>query len=376
MSRQRIEAVRDALAPLSPRAALVVPACDEALLLPRFLDSLARQQPVPGVALLVCANNCRDATAEIARSRRGRLPLAGPAVVESVVRPPNVGRVRAEAAAGALAAGCEWLCFVDADGELPDADFLRAAAALVAREPDGCFAGPSDEFADARRLLYAAADASGVTPGSAADRLLEFGSEFRCRALPRAVPLVRYTDGSNTLVTARAYRACGGFAPRRVGGDSTLGDRHLARSGALPGYFDRPVHTSSRKPIAMGRPGGFVFYPADQTALPAVRRDACARELGRVTPERAFDVICEDLRALLLFTLRKRRRFLRALGASPAQLAAAVARACDDFGRTRDAPVRIEAEGESLRVLHRDRSLQRSFALDQRSAERFWQTGE
>lgn len=375
-SRRRIEAVRDALAPLAPRGVVIVPACDEALWLPRFLGSLARLDPTPDTALLLCANNCRDASAAITRSVRGRLPLAGPVVVESVVRPPNVGRVRAEAAQGALEAGCAWLAFLDADGEVPDADFLRCAAALVASEPDGCFSGPSDEFADARRALHAAADTSGVHPGSPVDRLLAFGSAFRCRALPRAVPLVRYTDGSNTLVTARAYAACGGFAPRRVGGDSTLGDRHLAHSGQLPGFFDRPVHTSCRKPFALGRPGGFVFYPADQTALPAVRRDADARDLGRLTLPRTFDVICEDLRALLLFTLRKRRRFLRALGESPATLAAAVARACDAFRSEAEAPLRIEAEGEGLRVLHQDGSLHRHLALDQRSVERFWQTGE
>jgi len=87
-------------------------------------------------------------------------------------------------------------------------------------------------------------------------------------------------------------------------------------------------------------------------------------------------VVCEDLRALLLFTLRKRRRFLRRLGESPATLAAAVARACDDFQREAGAPVRIEAAGETLKMLHRDGSLHRSFALDQRSVERFWQTGK
>jgi hypothetical protein len=112
--------------PLGARGALIVPACDEALLLPRFLASLARLDASPGVALLVSANNCRDAWAEIARGWRGRLPLAGPLVVESIVRPPNVGRVRVEAAHDALEAGCAWLAFLDADGEVPDADFLRA----------------------------------------------------------------------------------------------------------------------------------------------------------------------------------------------------------------------------------------------------------
>jgi glycosyltransferase involved in cell wall biosynthesis len=361
---------------VKPRGAVVVPAFDEAALLPRFLASVARQQPPQQrVALLLCANNCRDATAQIARGWQERLPLLGPVVVESVVTPPNVGRVRAEAAQGALAAGCAWLAFVDADGELPDADFVRRAETLAEDGPELCFAGPSDEFADARRALHACAEASGVAPGSPADRLLAFGSAFRCFALPRDVPAVRYTDGSNSLVGARAYAACGGFGERRVGGDSLLGDRYLRHTGRPPEFFDRAVHTSCRKPFAMGRPGGFVFYPAGARALPAVRRDADPRALGRIDPARAFETICDDLRALLCFSLRKRRAWLRSQGLGAAELAAAVARAAQEFAREHDAPLELEADGESLRVLHRAPSMHRTLALDQRSVERFWQTG-
>jgi glycosyltransferase involved in cell wall biosynthesis len=373
-SQRRIDAVREALAPTAARGVLIVPAFDEAALLPRFLASVAKQQPAPGVALLICANNCRDATAEVARAWQGKLPLAGPVVVESVVTPPNVGRVRAEAARGAIAAGCEWLGFLDADGELPDADFVSRAAALAEASPGLCFAGPSDEFAEARRALLAVRG-SGVTPGSPAERLLAFGSAFRCFALPRDVPCVRYTDGSNSLVGARAYAACGGFGERRVGGDSLLGDRYLRHTSRAPEFFDRAVHTSCRKPFALGRAGGFVFYPANAKALPAVRRDADARALGRQEPARVFELICEDLRALLCFSLRKRRAWLRSQGLGAADLAHAVARAAREFARAHDAPVELEAEGESLHVRHRAPSMHRRLALDQRSVERFWQTG-
>jgi glycosyltransferase involved in cell wall biosynthesis len=374
-SRRRIDAVRDALAPLAPTGVLIVPAFDEAVLLPRFLASVARLDAPPGAALLLCANNCRDATVPIAREWQGRLPLAGPVVVESVLRPPNVGRVRVEAARGALEAGCRWLAFTDADGELPDADFLREAERLCDAEPEGCFAGPSDEFADARRALHAV-PASGVAPGSPADRLLAFGSEFRCRALPKALAWLRYTDGSNSLVTAKAYAECGGFGERRVGGDSVLGDRYVARFGCPLGFFDRPVHTSSRKPLAMGRPGGFVFYPARAPALPTVRSAADARALGSVSAGRAFETICEDLRGLLLFSLRKRRAWLRKEGIRASDVARDVARACTEFRRTHDAPVALDADGAALVVRHVETQRVQRLALDRRAEQRFWQTGE
>jgi hypothetical protein len=293
-----------------------------------------------------------------------------------VVRPPNVGRVRVEAAQGALEAGASWLAFTDADGELPDADFLCEAERLAEAEPEGCFAGPSDEFADARRLLHAAGAVSGVAPGSPADRLLAFGSAFRCRALPRALPWLRYTDGSNSLVTAKAYAACGGFGERRVGGDSILGDRFVARFGRPLGFFDRPVHTSCRKPFATGRPGGFVFYPARAPALPTVRAGGDARALGPVSAVRAFETICEDLRGLLLFSLRKRRAWLRREGVSARDAAQQVAAACAAFRREHEAPVAIDADGAALVVQDQDTRRTQRLALDARAEQRFWQTGE
>ena len=372
-SRARIRAVRDALAPLSPRGVLVVPAFDEAELLPSFLASLAAVEAPPGVVLLIHANNCRDVTAELARSFRARLGGLGPVVVESRYEPPNVGRVRAESAEAAIEAGCAWLHFLDADGTLPDVDFVSEAARLAEAGADGCWSGCQDEFADVRAQLRQRSPAS--LEADACDAVLGFGSTFRCRALPRALPLVRYTDGSNTLVRADAYTACGGFEPRRVGGDSTLGDRYLARCGRLPGFFDRPVVTSNRKPLASGRLGGFVFYPTRELALPAVRHAADVASLGAVTVARCFDAVCDDLRSFLLFTLHKRREHLEAAGASPRQLVAGVVAAFEAERRRAGAPLELEGEGSALRLARREDGLERELELSFAAAERFWETG-
>jgi hypothetical protein len=371
-SPARIRAVRNALAPLAPRGVLVVPAFDEAELLPRFFESLAAVEAPAGVVVLIHANNCRDATADVARGFRTRLGGLGPVVVESRYEPPNVGLVRAESALGAIEAGCAWLHFLDADGTLPDADFVTEAARLAEAGADGCWSGCQDEFADVRAQLRRHLPAS--LEADTCDAVLGFGSAFRCRALPRALPLVRYTDGSNSLVRADAYTACGGFEPKRVGGDSTLGDRYLATCGRLPGFFDRPVVTSNRKPLASGRLGGFVFYPARESALPSVRHAADLAALGAITVARCFDAVCDDLRSFLLFTLYKRRAHLEATGATPERLVSDVAEAFAAECRG-GAPVELEGSDDVLRLTRQEDGLERSFELSFGAADRFWETG-
>jgi hypothetical protein len=188
--------------------------------------------------------------------------------------------------------------------------------------------------------------------------------------------LARYTDGSNSLVRADAYVACGGFEPRRVGGDSTLGDRYLDRCGRLPGFFDRPVVTSNRKPLASGRLGGFVFYPAREPALPSVRHAADLADLGAVTVSRCFDAVCDDLRSFLLFTLRKRRAHLEAAGDGPERLVAGVLEAFEAERPRAEAPLELEGGGGTLRLARREDRLERSFGLSWDAAERFWETGD
>jgi glycosyltransferase involved in cell wall biosynthesis len=116
------------------RLAVVVPAHDEAELLPRCLRSLAaavvRVAPAP-VEVIVVADDCTDDTAAIAAA-------AGAVVVPVAAR--NVGVARAAGMAHALRQGPDglWLATTDADSRVP-ADWLawhlahaRAGADLLA----------------------------------------------------------------------------------------------------------------------------------------------------------------------------------------------------------------------------------------------------
>jgi hypothetical protein len=107
----------------------------------------------------------------------------------------------------------------------------------------------------------------------------------RCAVRGSATP----TAGT-AQVTAGAYTASGGFGERRVGGDSILGDRYVAR-------FGRPLDSSTARSTraaspAMGRPGGFVLRRARPRADGA-RPPGDA--LGAISASR-FRTICEDLR--------------------------------------------------------------------------------
>jgi glycosyltransferase involved in cell wall biosynthesis len=103
------------------RFSIVIPAHNEALLLPRGLDAIADAQRDidAGVEVIVVANRCTDATASIARD-------AGAVVVESDAR--NIAAVRN---AGAAVATGDYLVTIDADSVMaPSA--LRAIDVMLA----------------------------------------------------------------------------------------------------------------------------------------------------------------------------------------------------------------------------------------------------
>jgi len=368
----RVAAVRRVLKERQAEAVVIVPACDEELLLPRVLDSLSRlAAPADSgsptkVVLLVHANNCRDATAAVARSWGGVVGILEIAVVEACYDPPNVGLVRAESAQAAFEAGCRWALFTDADVTIPDQDFLAVAAAACEADPTGCFSGWCDEFGD---LL------SNPPEHSAAEAisLLEFARRFRGRWLPLHHGLFRYTDGSNTLITSRGYEAAGGYEPKRVGGDSTLGDRFLDATGRFPGFFDRPVMPSARKCWASGRLGGFIFYPLDRTVLEQVRTAGVPSRLDENT---AFAAVADDLFEFILFVAGKRRALLDAEATGLAALGRLVEEAFASFAALHEVPVRVEYHGSSLILSADDHVvLPRTLRLDWDVVERFWNTG-
>jgi hypothetical protein len=371
--RRRVFMARNVLENRRAGAAVIVPACDEELLLPRLLDSLSLltgpKQP-PGdattIVVLVCANNCRDSTADVVRARGERIGGLELAVVEGRYDPPNVGLVRAEAAVAAFEAGCRWIQFTDADVTIPNTDFLTIADRLSADQPDACFGGWCDEFGDVLAGLSEAAAPEAVA-------YLEFARDFRCRWLPKHDGLFRYTDGANTLVTARGYEAAGGYEPKAVGGDSTLGDRFLEATGRFPGFFDRPVVPSARKCWAMGRVGGFIFYPLDRKALQKVRSCKPPAELDAAA---AFEAAAYDLFDFLLFVAGQRHAWLQTAGNGLVGLGRRVEEAYAVFAAERSPPVSVALRGHTLVLAADDPALPtRTLRLAWDTVDRFWRTG-
>jgi hypothetical protein len=367
-----VAAVRRALEERHAEAAIIVPACDEELLLPRLLDSLSRLEAPADfgrpskVVVLVHANNCKDATAAMVRRLGDVVGVLGLEVVESCYDRPNVGLVRAESAEAAFEAGCRWVLFTDADVTIKDPDFLSVADSVCDADPTACFSGWCDEFDD---VLSSLPDNSSVETVA----ILDFARCFRGRWLPLYHGLFRYTDGSNTLITPHSYETAGGYEPKRVGGDSTLGDRFLDVTGRFPGFFDRRVVPSARKCWARGRLGGFIFYPLDRPALEKVREGSPPSRLDKET---AFAAAADDLFEFILFVAGKRRALLDAGASGLAGLGRLVEEAFVSFAAVNEVPATVEFRGTSLVVSTNGHTeLSRMLRLEWDVVERFWNTG-
>lgn len=138
---------------------MVIPAHNEAILLPRGLRAIRLAgRMVQGVQIIVVANRCTDATAEIALD-------AGAVVVESNAR--NISAVRN---AGAAMAAGEFLVTIDADSVMSESALARIDQLLET----GRYVGGGSAFRPERssagirstlslvRLLTLAARVSGV----------------------------------------------------------------------------------------------------------------------------------------------------------------------------------------------------------------------
>src|SRR6202034_4530651 len=110
--------------------AIVIPAKNEAKLIPRLLTSLTNQDysKMSSTRVLVADANSTDGTQEIVRSFRDRLNV-------SVIcgGPPSVGRNL-----GAAQSGSTYVLFLDADIELAHPSVVRRAVELAQRKQLHC----------------------------------------------------------------------------------------------------------------------------------------------------------------------------------------------------------------------------------------------
>ncbi len=359
------------------RGLIVVPAFNEADYILTLLESIAAQEPVSGVSVAVVANNCTDLTAPACLLWAQEHPSIPVIVFDEIYDPPNVGRVRQEVADAAVVAGCKWLLFLDADAWLAQRTTLRQIATVVARERQGCWVLASDEFLHSRNLIGRLKSLDSREEFELCRRILGFGSEFRCRYLPRRDCLFRFTSGTNTLIACDTYAECGGIDPLAVGSDSTLGENYLRRSGKEIGHIDCVVVPSARKHFSKDSLGGFIFYPQTTSTLEAVRQVTSCDYLNHLSAAECFRAIARDLRHFLLFLLFKREDWLRDRKISPADLVARLVRVYNRFCQDHPAPVMLSGDGERVSLTAASASSEPvSWSLEWEEVKAFIKTGE
>jgi cellulose synthase/poly-beta-1,6-N-acetylglucosamine synthase-like glycosyltransferase len=231
---------------VNPRAiAVVVPAHDEAELLPHALRSLRVAAAHPAlrgsrVLTVVVADACSDATAALARD-------AGVPTV--AVRERNVGRARAAGVACALRLlgdrdpGDIWIASTDADSTVPH-DWL---AHHLARAREGWEA-----------VVGTVVTADGPAgPTALSVRRHELYTASRPASGPWPHP---HVHGANLGLDAAVYLRIGGFPPLPLGEDRALVAALRRHGHRVLRTADCPVTTSAR--LVPRAQGGFGHHLA------------------------------------------------------------------------------------------------------------------
>lgn len=222
---------------------VVVPARDEAELLPACLAALATAADVPELAgtaveVVVVADGCTDGTVAVARA-------AGVTVLESADPAGNVGLARHRGARWLLAAAGRawvpadrvWLACTDADSRVPQ-DWLAVHRTAAGSGVDA-FVG-----------TVAIDDWTGLAPAAVA----AFGAAYDAWRDGGADAVHPHVHGANLGVRGSAYTRVGGFPPLSVSEDHGLVDALvLGGAGVLRSPLS-PVLTSSRR-VARSRGG-------------------------------------------------------------------------------------------------------------------------
>lgn len=181
---------------------IVIPAKNEATMLPRLLGSLARQdyEGMAETRVIVADAGSTDGTVEVALSFRDRLRVE---VIEGGL--PSVGRN-----AGARQATTPYVLFLDADVELPEPTLLRRALWRMRR-----------------RRLHLATTNIACREGSFFDDALYMGNNFMQRVGSVLKP---FATGMFMLFDREAFWALGGFNERALFAEDYLLSKGVART--------------------------------------------------------------------------------------------------------------------------------------------------
>jgi glycosyltransferase involved in cell wall biosynthesis len=187
---------------MSAELTIVIPAKNEAKMLPKLLSSLARQdyEGMAETRVIVADAGSTDGTVEVALSFQDRLHVE---VIEGGL--PSVGRN-----AGARLATTPYVLFLDADVELPEPTLLRRALWRMRR-----------------RKLHLATTSIGCREGSFFDDALYAGNNFMQHIGSFLKP---FATGMFMLFDREAFWALGGFNERALFAEDYLLSKGVART--------------------------------------------------------------------------------------------------------------------------------------------------
>ena len=201
---------------------IVIPAKNEAKLIPRLLTSLLLQdyQQMPTTKVYLADANSTDGTPEIARSYSRWLDIE---VIPGGL--PSVGRN-----AGARRARTPYVLFVDADIELSDSTLVRRAVELMQR-----------------KKLHCVTTNIACPTGSAWDRILYSGNNFMQQLSRVYKP---FSTGMFMLFDTAQFHALGGFHEQALYAEDYLLSQKVAPSRF--GIVSGSVLTTNRRFKKMG----------------------------------------------------------------------------------------------------------------------------
>jgi glycosyltransferase involved in cell wall biosynthesis len=181
---------------------IVIPAKNEVAMLPRLLESLARQdyEGMGETRVIVADAGSTDGTVEVALSFRDRLRVE---LIEGGL--PSVGRN-----AGARVAVTPYVLFLDADVELAEPTLLRRAMWRMRR-----------------RRLHLVTTNIACREGSFFDDALYMGNNFMQRV---GAVLKPFATGMFMLFDREAFWALGGFNERALFAEDYLLSKGVART--------------------------------------------------------------------------------------------------------------------------------------------------